>query len=512
MSGRSRHRLVVGAIVAGAVALSAAGPVTWAVLLSSPHRPTAARAASGAPRAHQVQTRSTSAHATASSPSDWTVYHGEPDGAGSSPSTTSFRAARLAWRSRPLGAAVYGEPLEAAGRVFVATEADTVYALAARSGRVVWKSHLGTPVGASGLPCGNITPMVGITGTPVLDLARSEIFVVADELGPSGPSHHLVGLDMYTGRVLLNRNVDPPGADPAALLQRTGLALDGRAVVFGFGGNDGDCGPYHGWVESVPVAGTGPIRRYKVDRGPGEHQGAVWMGGAAPEVTSSGDIWVAVGNGSVTAPTAPYDGSDAVIELSPALRRLQLFAPRSWAHDNAADRDLGSTAPALLSNGGILQVGKSHTAFLLRRAKLGGIGGQVARAPACGTSDAGGGDAVTGDVVFVPCHSGLEAISTGSRSLSARWTAPGAQGARAPGGPPIIAGGLVWSVGGTRLVGLDEATGHQVEELPIGSNANDFPTPSVGDGLLLCTGGAHGNAVVAFSGTGGLPSAPTPAP
>ena len=38
---------------------------------------------------------------------------------------------------------VYGEPLEATGRVYVATENDTIYALAANTGAVLWSSHVG---------------------------------------------------------------------------------------------------------------------------------------------------------------------------------------------------------------------------------------------------------------------------------------------------------------------------------------------------------------------------------
>ena len=59
--------------------------------------------------------------------------------------------------------------------VFVATENDTVYALSASTGAVVWSTHLGTPVPSGSLPCGDITPTVGITGTPVIDPSRAEI-------------------------------------------------------------------------------------------------------------------------------------------------------------------------------------------------------------------------------------------------------------------------------------------------------------------------------------------------
>jgi len=199
-----------------------------------------------------------------------------------------------------------------------------VYELSAATGGVVWSAHLGTPVPASSLPCGNISPTVGITGTPVVDAARSEVFVVADVLVDHRPAHDLLGLDASTGKVEFTQDVDPPGSTPAALLQRTGLALDADRVVFGFGGNYGDCSTYHGWLISVPEAG-GAAEDYAVDSGAGQSQGAIWMGGAAPVVDTSGNIWVEAGNGSITSHGAPYDDSDSVLELSPALALVQYF-------------------------------------------------------------------------------------------------------------------------------------------------------------------------------------------
>ena len=79
------------------------------------------------------------------------------------------------------------QPLAADGRIVAATENDTVYVLAARTGQILWSRHLASPVPSSDLPCGDISPVVGITGTPVIDPARHEIFVDADTLvkGPS---------------------------------------------------------------------------------------------------------------------------------------------------------------------------------------------------------------------------------------------------------------------------------------------------------------------------------------
>ena len=53
--------------------------------------------------------------------------------------------------------------------------------------------------------------------------------------------------------------------------------------------------------------------------------------------------------------------------------------------------------------------------------------------------------------------------------------------------------------------GLNPANGVQVVSIPFGAYANHFPTPSVGDGLLLLPGT---DQVFAFKGPAGLPPAP----
>src|SRR5579884_1485943 len=314
--------------------------------------PVAPAAAAGGPSPH------------AAGASDWTTFDQNPMRTGVDASGTSFSPASPAWTSPALDGHLYGQPLVDAGRVFVATENDTVYALAADDGHVLWSAHVGTPVTASDLGCGDISPTVGITSTPVVDPARSEIFVVADEAAPSVAAHHLVGLDVYTGAVLYDRVIDYPFTDPAAQLQRVSLALDAGDVVVGFGGNSGDCGDYRGIVASVPESGSGPIGYFVVASQPGDGQGAVWMGGAAPVVDPTGDIWISTGNSSFTSSGDPYDDSDGVLRLSPALQVLDYFAPSHWYSDNASDADLGSTAPSLVG-GLVFQVGKAETAYVL---------------------------------------------------------------------------------------------------------------------------------------------------
>jgi outer membrane protein assembly factor BamB len=434
----------------------------------------------------------------------WTVYHGDAAGTGVAAGVVSVDTAARAWTSPALDGQIYGEPLVDGGFVFVATENDTVYALSASTGAIDWSSHVDTPVPAGSLPCGNISPTVGITGTPVIDPARQEIFVVADTGTAGRPAHMLVGLSTASGKVELRQDVDPPGDDPAALLQRTGLALDAGQVVFAMGGNFGDCGRYHGQVAGVPETGGSP-RFFTVDSAAGDSQGAIWMGGAAPVVDAQGNIWVAPGNGSVTTPGQAYDDSDGVLELSSTLRLKQYFAPSDWAAQNASDLDM-STAPVLLASGQVLVAGKSGTAYLLDGSHLGGIGGQQAiLKSACGTV-IDGGTAVSGTTVFLPCLQGIVAVQATPSPPGLRLLWSSGTG----GGPPIVAAGLVWTIGQDGvLYGLSPATGKVQQQVTLGTPANHFPTPSVGDGLLLAACAAN---VVAFPVRGSASSqAPTAA-
>ena len=376
--------------------------------------------------------------------------------------------------------------------VYVTTENDTVDALDATNGSLVWSTHLGTPVPSSALPCGDISPTVGITSTPVIDEARGEIFVVADEMINGVPAHQLVGLGLSTGAVMLNQNVDPPGAYTPALLQRVALTLDAGKVIFGFGGNFGDCSSYHGWVVEVPEAG-GPMSTLELDPAPGASQGAVWMGGAAPIVDGQGNIWVARGNGSVASSGGPFDLSDSVLELSASLQLEQIFTASTRSTDNTSDLDLGSSSPVLLANGEVLQAGKSKTAYLLSQAHSRG------HRRTTGHAD---------QLLWRRRRRGqrrrwlgrLHALPERGHGRSDERRTPGPRRAvedtdrcrRAAhrGRRADLDDQPEWD-----LFGLNPANGQAVEEFALGAEANHFPTPAAGDGLLLA---ASSNAVHAF--------------
>jgi hypothetical protein len=160
----------------------------------------------------------------------------------------------------------------------------------------------------------------------------------------------------------------------------------------------------------------------------------------------------------------------------------------------------------MMTDGLILQAGKSQIAYVLLRSSLGGVGGQRAeRSPYC-SANVDGGSAISGEVVYTPCQDGVvKTRVTPGRSgqpptITSVWrTSTGS------GGPPILAGGLVWTIGRGKLYGLDPATGNATQTFSLGSVANHFPTPSVADGLLLAP---VTNTVEAFDGPNGLPPPP----
>ena len=438
--------------------------------------------------------------------SNWLTYHGDAEATGVQPTSTKLLPSKDAWTSPVLDGQLYGEPLVADGRVVAATENDTVYALAAHSGTVLWSRHLATPVPSDDLPCGDISPEVGITGTPVIDVSRNEIFVDADTLindpaasGGVEASHRLFGLDLFTGKVELDEPAMPKnGEDQLAQLQRPGLALDNGYVVIAYGQNAGDCpgpnGPAHGYVVSIPETG-GKLRYFQMGRG--KDRGAVWMGGSSPVVDPQGNLYVASGDGYDLGAGQTYDDSDAVIELSPRMQLESIFYPKDWQKLSGDDLDLGTGDPVLVG-GFVFQIGKTDIAYLLRQGQLGGKEGEVASLSMC-SGDPDGGHAVEGSVVYVPCPNGVTAVKVLAKPpyLKKLWT----DNDDAAGGP-IIADGLVWTIAAHAVHGLNPANGDEVVSISFGKSANHFPTPSVGDGLLLLPGT---DQVFAFMGPAGLP-------
>jgi len=451
----------------------------------------------------------------------WTTYRHDSARSGIDPDSTSPLPPVKTWQSTALDGKIYGEPLVYGSRVYVATENDTVYSLDAATGQIMWEQHLGTAVASSQLPCGNISPVVGITSTPVIDPATKTIYAVMDTWDGTHPEsirHELLALDLGTGapRPGFPIRADPPfpeggGGSAAQQLQRTALALDGNEVVIGYGGNDGDCGSYWGWLVAAPESGSGPLLSYQVDSKAGHHEGAIWGAGNAPPVDSGGDIYTATGNGSSG---SEYDYGDSVLELNPNLQLLANWAPADWQSLDESDADLGSSDPVLLPDGFLFEIGKQGVSFLLRSEALGGVGGAPTAELAICSGSWGGGIYVpasaSSGTLYVTCADGLRAISVTALggaepklSMAPSWKV----NANAV-GPPIFAGGLVWvaSYEGKpgNLYGLDPSTGAATFESKLGTFMH-FSTPSAAGGRLFA---ANGTQVTAFT----IATAPAPSP
>ncbi|OLD52917.1 MAG: hypothetical protein AUI56_05500 [Actinobacteria bacterium 13_1_40CM_2_66_13] len=379
-----------------------------------------------------------------------------------------------------MDAAVYASPLIVGGHAIVATENNTVYALDLFTGSKVWERHLGDPVVAATLPCGNISPITGITGTPAADPASRRMYVVAFL---KGYHHVLYALSLIDGSVAWQQEIDPAGSTPQVQQLRGALAIGSGFVYVPFGGLFGDCGAYRGYVVAVPLGG-GQARVFAVPAGRGA---SIWAPQGA-SIGSDGSVYVVTGN----AFGSGFGYSDSVLQLSPDLRSVRsYFAPANWPALNAGDVDLGSTGVALIpSIDRAFVIGKEGVGYLLRMGALGGVAGQVASRKVC--SGAWGGTAWLASMVFVPCSDGLYAVSVSASSMQVAWHV-----GRPTLAPPVTAAGSLWAIDASTgtLYAFEPATGKSVFSTRIGA-ANRYSTPAATEGFLVVPAGQK---VVAIS-------------
>jgi outer membrane protein assembly factor BamB len=415
---------------------------------------------------------------------DWPTYHADAQRTGVDQSSgTAPVPFASAWSSQNLGGNIYAEPLVYHGLVIVATESNDVYALSEATGQVVWHASAGTPVPSNQLPCGDISPSVGITSTPVIDSATGTLFVVADTWDGSNAHHVLVAYNVISGAPLSTKNVDPAGSTPENQLQRAGLNLSGGRVLIGFGGNDGDCATYWGWLVSVAEDGSSMSAWQAAPMG---HGAAIWAT-AGPTVDGAGAVYAVTGNEFQTGST--YDYSDAVVKFASSASAVpsSYFAPSDWVALNTNDLDLSSSGTVVLPGNLAFQDGKDGNGYLLSTANLGGIGGQLYGASTGCASF--GGDAYENGVIYAPCASGgmlALSVNSSNATFSQLWRGPSDAN-----GSPIVAGGRVWVTSYTNgvLYGLNPQTG-AVEVRQSTPAMEHFTSPSASDGQLLLATGA----------------------
>ncbi len=300
--------------------------------------------------------------------------------------------------------------------VFVVTENDDVFALDAKSGAQLWNKNIGTNVG-SGLPCGSINPL-GITGTPVIDVASRRIFFDAMIQGPGGaPRHNAFALSIDDGSIQWQTDLTAAisGFDSGVQNQRGALTIVAGKVFIPFGGLDGDCANYKGWVIGVPIADGQGATTYVTAAfsGPG-----IWgPSGAASDGTS---IYVATGNTNDRSPGNPRPttwqnaDSEAILKLTSApaftFGPANYWAPTDWLQLDIGDADLGSSGVVLFDAPGAtpstlaFAMGKTGTGHIVDRTSLGGIGD--------GLSTIGGGSVFGAMFAYTTSHGTYVGVQT----------------------------------------------------------------------------------------------------
>ncbi len=289
--------------------------------------------------------------------------------------------------------------------VYVATEANTVYAINSANGSVLVKRTLGTPV-LNPLSCGTNSPNVGIKGTPVIDMTTKTLYVIAYTLISGTPTYQLFALNLKN---LTDRT--PPVTVAAshklsdgktytfnaayqrqrpALLESSGvipLGLHSSGNIYaGFGSFcDFNADQSRGWLLGWHASTLTPLAANELtDTLPAVTGGfflsSIWMSGYGIAADPTGNLFFSTGNSA----TGTYDGvrniQESVVKLDPQLGNLlDLFTPSNENSLDAADEDVSAGGvlvlppqPGPFPNLAVATA-KSGNMYLLNRDNLGGF-------------------------------------------------------------------------------------------------------------------------------------------
>lgn len=294
--------------------------------------------------------------------------------------------------------------------VYVATVNNTIYAFDADSINQVnpyWQVNL-NPVGWRSMKntdtaCGlsgynDFSGNLGLVGTPVIDSTSNTIYVVTKSVSGSGGSasfqQWLHALDLTTGKekanspVVISAQLNGTGNgssggilkfEPQLQNQRAGLLLLNGVVYIAWAAH-GDCGNYHGWIMGYDK--TTLAQKYVYNTTPNGYQGGIWMSGAGLSADELGNIYAAVGNGSVGTtgnPADPIHRSESALKLTPSGNTLSVadfFTPFNFPALEAADLDFGVTGVLLIPGRNQLFSGaKDGSIYLMNQNSMGGFNG-----------------------------------------------------------------------------------------------------------------------------------------
>jgi len=378
--------------------------------------------------------------------------------------------------------------------LFVATEHDQVYAIDVDLGQLIWHTDFlssgvnplnrVSTVSSSDVNCTDLTPEIGITGTPVINIATNTLYVVAEtkETNPlthvTNFYHRLHALDIRTGRDAVSphsilalargNGVGSIGGtitfNPLLANQRASLLLaDGQ--VFVSWSSHCDNGGYHGWLMSFDKNTLAPTGVY-IDTPNGE-EGGFWGSGAGPAADADGAIYTATGNGDFTANHGGIDYGDTVLRLnwsSSGISVADYFTPWDQQSLNDNDTDVASGGVVLLPDEPgpfphlLIQVGKEGTIDLINRDDMGHFhrdnDDQIVQTLPFAIGGVWGGLAFWNNYAYfggVSDHLKAYSFNPGTGQLSSNPTSASAQTFTYPGPTPVVSAngtsnGIVWVI------------------------------------------------------------------
>lgn len=303
--------------------------------------------------------------------------------------------------SRFVDGQVYAQPLYVGGVngknvVYVATEHNSVYAFDADDLRAdappLWTANFGPTLPAADTGCGLLGPEIGITSTPVIDVAAKTIWFTSRNKENGRAVHKLHALDIATGQPRANSPMviaaKTPGNgttsvggvitfDPLKQMQRPGLLKVGNRIFIGFA-SQCDSRPYHGWVLGYDASTLAQTHVHITTPNGGE--GGIWNGGVGLNADEAGDIYYTAGDVYDTSGQPEFNGAgnlgNSMVRLhdnGSTLSVVTKFTPFDTRTVSPTDRSLGNGGGILIP-GTNLYVGgdKRGVHFLVNRDNMGG--------------------------------------------------------------------------------------------------------------------------------------------
>ena len=304
-------------------------------------------AAVTAPSAWAVQ-RMVSGSAPTVSAGDWTRYGRDAQVTNDVPlataqtlGLTAANAASLQQRWRAdLDGRIVASPLYVDGKIYVATEGGSMYALSAADGSILW--HRSFPTYTPDAPdCGSY----GISSTGVIDTTRNVVYVATAD----GMIH---ALDLDTGADAAGWPLQMP-FDPTTGYVWGALTLVGDTLyvpVASFCDNRGATSDLYptGGLYALDTSAPKVLGEFAVS--PPNSLGGIWGYGGASVDPLTGDLWVTTGNSEPLGAGETQGYAESVVQLDPSLEVVAWNRP-SGIPDQYLDSDFGSTPLLFQPNG-----------------------------------------------------------------------------------------------------------------------------------------------------------------